>query len=122
MSNLLILPLVQIVGTTGTNEDWLDGLAFFEDDAETMPINILGIEFAMQMRQITEDATVALEASQADGRIIVTGNYLYFDVPAAQMSTITPADYVFDVVGTDNKNSRIIVQGQYTVFEGVTRK
>ena len=120
-SNLLILPLVQLVAFTGTNEDWIDGLAFTNADTNETPISLRNIEWQMEVRHITEDATVVIAASRADGGIVVEGNQLRFNIKAQKMKTIVPQDYVFDVVGVDDANTRRIITGQLTVVEGVTR-
>src|SRR4029077_4696806 len=127
-TNLLILPLVQIAGQTGTNEDWLDGIAFVQDDTNSTPIPLAGITFSMEMRRVTEDATVVLEANSFDGRLVWTENMIHLNITAAQMAGIPPDNYVFDIIGTDPgdahvvpPHTRIIIMGAFTVFEGVTR-
>jgi hypothetical protein len=118
-TNLLILPLVQLTILTGTNEDWIDGIAFY--DLSMNPLSLAGIAFKMTMRHLLDDATAPVSASTEDGDLVASGNIFNFNVPLSTMGIVPPADYVFDVVGIADGHQRVIIQGAVTVFEGVTR-
>lgn len=123
MTNILKLPLLQIAFETGTNEDWLDGLAFFEADGTTA-VAITGVTFRMQLRAKAEDRTAYLEASTANGKLLIGGasaNVLSLNVPAAQMGSLAPGDYAFDLVAVADAHSRRVAAGSVTIVKGVTR-
>ena len=118
-TNLLILPRVSIEVMVGTNEDWIDGLAFYDNSMN--PLSLDGIAFKMTMRHVIDDATAPISASTTDGDLVTSGNVFNFNIPLADMSTVPIADYVMDVIGIADGHQRIIIQGAVTVFEGVTR-
>jgi hypothetical protein len=121
-TNILLIPLVQCTVITGTNEDWIDGFAFFADEAETQPILLDGIQFEMEMRASPPDYSVVVRGSSVDGTLHVVQHIIEMNILAHQMSIVPPGDYVFDIVAFDGYRHRIIVQGtQCTIFEGVTR-
>src|SRR5262245_43872829 len=121
-TNILLLPLVEIMVETGTNEDWVDGLAFFADDEETIPLDLTGIEFEMEMRTLPPSPTVVVRGHTKDGTINVLQHTISMNIPAAQMMTVPPGDYVFDILAFDGYRHRIIVKGTNTVvFQGITR-
>ena len=121
-TNILMLPLVKCTAQVGTNEDWLDGFAFFVDDEETEEIDLSGIYFEMEMRAVPPDPSVAVRASSTEGTLNVAGHTLSINVPAATMAHVPPGDYVFDIIAKAEGRQRIIVQGTaMVVFQGITR-
>jgi hypothetical protein len=121
-TNLLTLPLLSVIATTGTNEDWIDGVAFVLPDTNLTPISIAGIDWTMEMRHVAPDATVVLRASLSDSGIIAAvPNFLRMNIPARKMVNIVPQDYVFDILGGDAFNTRRIIVGTLTVVQGITR-
>lgn len=121
-TNILMLPLIQCQITTGTNEDWIDGFAFFADDAETQPLSLDGIQFEMEMRAFPPDHNVAVRGSSQEGTLQVSGNVMGMNIPASQMTMVPPGDYTFDILAYDGNRYRIIVQGTAcVVFQGITR-
>jgi len=137
VSNILKIPLVQAVCETGANEDWLDGFAYFEDIAETIPISLVGISFEMEMRTVAADPTVVLHATTFDGSlsvasyppptdvpggIQVTQNCLQLNVPVTAMMHVPPGTYAFDIVAKADGRTRVVVQGTAAVIlQGYTR-
>lgn len=118
-TNLLILPLVSLTIAVGTNEDWIDGLAFYDNAMNALALD--GIAFKMTLRHVVDEATAPITASTGEGSLLTSGNRFNFNVPVATMGIVPPAAYVMDVVGMADGHQRIIMQGQVTVFEGVTR-
>lgn len=119
MTNLLLLPVVSLEVMVGTNEDWIDGLAFYDNNMN--PLALDGIEFRMTLRHLIDDATAPITASTTDGDLVTSSNVFNFNVLVTTMSEVPPADYVMDVIGIADGHQRIIMQGAVTVFEGVTR-
>jgi hypothetical protein len=121
-TNILYLPVVVLAITTETNADWLDGLEYWDaPPPDGQPIDLDGIDFAMEMRTSPPVATVVLRATTANGLIRVYANTWQLIVPAQIMQGIPPADYIFDVLGFADSYTRSLVQAQVSVLEGVTR-
>jgi hypothetical protein len=121
-TNILQLPVVECTVQTGNNEDWIDGFAFYEDSAATIPIPLDGIVFEMEVRANPPEYSVVIRGSTHDGTLTVVHNVLQMNIRASQMASVPPQDYVFDVVAYDGYRHRIIIRGtQMTVFEGITR-
>lgn len=90
MTNILRLPLVEMEVETGTNEDWLDSVAFVEGDDVT-PISIAGISFASQLRHSALGATAYLDATTDNTQLLIGGtssNVLSYNVPTEVMEQI----------------------------------
>lgn len=121
-TNILNLPVAILLIDTPTNADWLDGLEYWDAAPPGgNPIDLAGIEFAMEMRTSPPVATVVLRATTTNGYIRVYANTWQFLVPARIMLGIPPADYVFDVLAFADGYTRNLVQAQVTVLQGVTR-
>jgi hypothetical protein len=123
MTAILTLPLVELLVTTGNNEDWIDSIQYFEND-EITPVDIGGIFFAMEVRRVAADVDVVLTASTEDGRLVVggTGNsFLLIQVPYTLMDDIAPGDYVADIVADAEGHRREVVRLTITLLQGVTR-
>jgi len=120
-TNLLFLPVVLLQMNASTNADWLDGIEYWTDETTATPIDLAGIEFAMEMRTAPPVATVVLKATTDNGLIQVYQNTWQFLVAASIMSIVPPADYVFDLLGIADGRTRNLVQAQVTVDQGITR-
>lgn len=122
MSNILLLPIVILQIETSTNADWLDGLEYWDDlPPAGNPIDLTGIEFAMEMRTSPPVATVVLRATTMNGLIRVYANTWQLLVPAPTMLLVPPGDYVFDVLGMADGYTRNLVQSEVSVLQGITR-
>jgi hypothetical protein len=120
-THLLTLPRVDLTVEVFTNEDWLDALAFYDNDGN--PISLDGIAFELEVRTNPGDVTAFLEIDNATpgGGIVITGNQFQIDVPVAQISQISPGDYVFDATAKADGMQRVIITGTLTLTEGITR-
>ena len=50
-TNILYLPVVELLIDTTNNSDWLDGIEYWDDVPPAgNPIDLKGIEFALEMR------------------------------------------------------------------------
>lgn len=122
-TNILLLPLAQFAVTVGNNEDWLDSLQYTMAD-EITPVDLLGIEFLMEMRHLASDADVFVRGSTQDGKISVGGvgdSFLLINIPHAEMKEVPANDYVADITASADGFVRVIAQFTVTVFQGVTR-
>lgn len=129
-TNLLAMPLVQMVIATGTNEDWVDSIKFLVDtggaDASLFPqLDLRGIAFEMEVRRAAPDHEVILSASTANGSLLIGDppdfGYLLINVAIEEMKTQQPGDYVADIIGSDVEFQRVIAQITMTIVEGITR-
>lgn len=131
-TNVLALPLVAVSIETGNNEDWVDAVKFVVDDGSTssvdqMPqLDLRGITFDMEVRRTAGDHEVIFAASTVSGTLFI-GNppdfgFLFINVPLVEMQNHAAGDYVADIVGRDDTNSRVAVQIVLTIFEGVTKQ
>ena len=128
MSNLLALPLVQIVGQVSNNEDWIDTLVYLVGDGtdpNAPQCDLRGINFQMEIRRTAGDHEVVLQASTTDGSLSVGAppniGFLIIHVPLDSMKYVTAAEYVGDIVGNDGSYQRKLVDiTQLTVNQGVT--
>jgi hypothetical protein len=120
-TNILILPRIEVTAVTGTNEDWIDGFAFYLDEEATEPIDLGGIDFEMEVRHLPPDHTVVLRGSSADGGLLVNDNILMMNYREAVMSYMRPLDYVFDIVMKADTYERVLASGSVTVTQGITR-
>jgi hypothetical protein len=129
-TNLLAMPLVELVVDTGTNEDWVDSIKYLVGDGgspETfVQLDIRGISFEMEVRRAPPNHEVIISASSANG-MLVTGTapdygYLLINIPNSEMKNQTPSTgYVADIVGTDAEHRRRVVTISLTISEGITR-
>lgn len=132
-TNILALPLVQAVIDTGNNEDWVDTIQWLVDngssDPSTMPqLDLRGLEFQMEIRRMTADAEVIIEASTWEGTLGIGAppnyGFLIIYVPLASvMQYKEPGSYVGDIIAIDPTApfTRVCVQIELTIVQGVTR-
>jgi hypothetical protein len=130
MSNILALPLIQIVVQTGTQEDWIDAIKYvvvttIPDDPNAPQVDLRGIEFEMEVRRSAEDHEVVLSATTKDGSLSIgvppDYGYLIFYVQSDVMKTIIAGSYVADIVGRDELYTRKVIEMSLTIIEGVTK-
>jgi hypothetical protein len=132
VTNVLSLPLVQVLIETGNNEDWIDSIKFVVDDGTELDVSLMpqldlrGITFEMEIRRQPGDSEVILGASTDSGTLQVGAppdfGFLLILIPLAEMQNMTAASYVGDIVGRDNYNTRVAVQIALTIVEGITKK
>jgi hypothetical protein len=129
-TNILALPLAQMNMRTGTNEDWFETLKYVVDDGtgtlETMPqLDLRGIAFAMELRRVSSDHEVILGGSTKDKRIVVGAapdyGFLLLRIDNDVMRPIKAGEYVGDIVATDEQFTRVCIQFNLTLVEGITR-
>jgi hypothetical protein len=123
MTAILTLPLVELIVTTGNNEDWIDSIQYLEND-EITPVDLGGIFFAMEMRRVAADVDVVITASIDDGRLMVGGignSFLLINVPLSMMDDVAQGDYVADIVAKAEGYTRVVARFTITLFQGVTR-
>lgn len=93
-------------------------------DSAKRPNNITGYTARMQVRSTVESATVVLELTTENGRIILGGatGQVTLSVPATTMAAITADKYVYDIelVSPAGVVSRLM-QGNFAVRGEVTR-
>jgi hypothetical protein len=127
MSNILALPLVRLTIETGNNEDWIDALKYVVDNGSPNPpqLDLRGIEFAMEVRRRPEDHEVIISASTTNGTIIIGQppdyGILTISIPDDTMKLKKAGMYVGDVVASDEIHTRVAIQIDLTIVEGLTK-
>ena len=129
-TNILALPLVQILVSTGNNEDWIDSLKYaVEQSVGTIDdwpqVDLRGIDFEMEIRRLAESHEVIVNANSKDGTLAIGAppnfGFLLIHVPYSEMKEKSSGSYVGDIRATADGNERIIVQIELDIFEGVTK-
>lgn len=129
-SNLLAIPICELVVETGTNEDWVDAIKFIVDDGSDMPeempqLDLRNIHFEMEVRRSAPDHQVVVNASSDDGSIMVGDapdfGFLIIHVDLEEMKIQQPGQYVADIIGTDDSAQRVIATIDLTIVQGITR-
>ena len=121
-TNILYMPVVAMDVAVATNADWLDGLEYWDADPPAgIPIDLAGIWFALEMRTAPPAATVVLKATTDNGFLRTYSNTWQLLVPAATMALVPPGDYVFDLLGMADGQTRNLVQATVVVDLGITR-
>lgn len=122
-SNIMTLPMLDIIQLTGNNEDW--HLTIIYRDLHDDPISIELLDFAMQMRTRSEAKSIVLEASRSNGKITVgvpDAGTLHLEVPRDEMKYVWPGKYVADIRAKSSSDiRRVIARCDVEVVEGVTR-
>jgi len=118
VTNIQNLPLLSLSITIPNNGDFLDSFIFTDVDDVT-PLDISGIDFTCQVRASSSSSGVRLNASTANGLLVIIGTtQLGFSVPAAQLPS--PGGYVFDIVATADGLRRVVAQATLIITQGVT--
>lgn len=129
-TNILALPLAQMNMRTGTNEDWFETLKYVVNDGsantDSMPqLDLRGISFAMEVRRVSSDHEVILGGTTKDKRLIVGASpdygFLLLRIDNDVMRPIRAGEYVGDVVAADEQFTRVCIQFNLTLVEGITR-
>lgn len=129
MTAILELPLLKVTAVTGTNEDWIDIIAYYQavpTSGDTLtPISLEDIGFHLQMRVVPEDSTTWVDISTDNGMLEIIGddlNALAFKVPVSEMSKIPPGDYVADITASADDVTRRVAEVAVTIVAGITRE
>jgi hypothetical protein len=133
MTNILALPQAQLGITTGTNEDWLDSVEYVYDDGSGNPdtqwpqLDLRGIKFWLQVRPNAVAAEVDIEGTTDDGTLLIGAypevGFLIFNVGEPIMRNLVPgSSYVADVVATADGYTRVTLQIDLTIVQGITRE
>ena len=109
MTNILTLPLIQILATVGSDEDWIDAITF--SNADGSPCDLTGIAFELDIS--LDGSTSIVMASTANGYLLLvpaTGssvnNALLINIPAADKSVLTAGRYL--ISGSVTANSHVV--------------
>jgi len=128
MTNLLAVPLVKLTVETGNNEDWVDSVKFVVGvgDPDTLPqLDLRGITFEMEIRYLSQGHEVVLDGTTADGTLQIGTppdfGFFIFNIPLAEMQLLRAGTYIGDVVGRDASHTRVCMQIDLTIVEGVTK-
>ena len=122
-TQIMNIPVLVVSMVTSDNEDLIEHIDFTALDGITA-LAITGIAFRMQVRQNRPDPAALIEASTTDNSLaldVAITNRLWFQVPLATVRKLQVGVYVFDIVGTADGRTRVLVEGTLQVQKGVTR-
>ena len=118
MTNILTLPLVQILATVGSDEDWIDAISFA--DASGAPLDLTGIAITLDISN--GGTTPMLTASTANGLLsLVEGtgatvdNVLLIAIPAAIKTALTAGVYPISGIASGDGHLIDIITGALTI-------
>ena len=119
MTNILTLPLVQILATVGSDEDWIDAISFA--DASGAPLDLTGIAITLDISN--GGTTPMLTASTANGLLsLVEGtggatvdNVLLIAIPAAIKTALTAGVYPISGIASGDGHLIDIITGSLTI-------
>jgi hypothetical protein len=128
-TNLLALPLLALVIETGNSEDWIESIKYVVDTGaapEVLPqVDLRGIEFEMEVRRTSQSHEVVITASSTDGSIAIGEppdfGYLIINVGFDEMKPLQAGKYIADIRGKDGRYTRICIQIDLAIFDGITR-
>jgi hypothetical protein len=128
-TNLLALPLLNLVVQTGNSEDWIESIKYVVDTGdlpEDLPqVDLRGIEFEMEVRRTSKSHEVIVTATTDDGSIAIGEppdfGYLIINVGFEHMRQLQAGKYTADIRGKDDRYTRIVIQIDLTIFDGITR-
>lgn len=128
-TNLLALPLLTLSIETGNSEDWIESVKYIVDTGDTdenkPQVDLRGIDFEMEVRRSSKGHEVVINASSEDGSIAIGEppdfGYLIINVGFNEMRQLQAGQYVGDIRGKDDKYTRIVIQIELTIFDGITR-
>lgn len=93
-------------------------------DPDGATVNYTGYSAEMQVRKSHSDPAVAVELTEANGRVTVNGplGLFRFSLSDETTSTLIPRQYVYDIllVAATGEKDRIL-EGSFIVTPGVTR-
>ncbi len=118
MTNILTLPLIQILATVGSDEDWIDAITF--SNADGSPCDLTGIAFELDIS--LDGSTSIVMASTANGYLLLvpaTGssvnNALLINIPAADKSVLTAGRYLISGSATADSHVVDVIVGSLVV-------
>jgi hypothetical protein len=126
MSNLLAMPLVTLALVTGNKEDWIDSVKFLIETGEPVlpQLDLRNIIFEMEVRRAAGEHEVVLSASTANDTLQIGTapdyGFLIIAIPIETMSKMTAANYIGDITGRDDLNTRVIAKIFLTITDGLT--
>jgi hypothetical protein len=86
---------------------------------------LTGIEFEMEVRRTAPGHEVLITATTEDGSLAIgeppNFGYLIINVGFDEMKQLSAGNYVADIRATDGHYTRICIQIDLIVFDGVTR-
>lgn len=129
-TNLLALPLLSLTIETGNSEDWIESIKYVVDLGDQTPednpqVDLRGIAFEMEVRRSSQAHEVVINASSDDGSIAIGDppdfGFLIINVGFEEMRQMQAGKYIGDIRGKDDKYTRICIQIDLTIFDGITR-
>jgi hypothetical protein len=108
---------------TATNEDFRQAFALTDSDGNPVDLTGGSLKITFDGLANTHRGTAALEASTANGRIVLANAGLgqfEINVPTAVLHTIPPGVYRHDLLLTLSGRVKRVWEGTLTLAEGVT--
>ncbi|WP_374274416.1 hypothetical protein [Brevundimonas sp.] len=103
----------------GTNEDLSERFVFFEDEAQTSPINLSGYSASFGLRKASRGAA-DLGATSVNQEVTVDLNAVVVLIPAERLADLTPGDYGFEVKVISPLGKRTVkLRGRVNILSGI---
>jgi hypothetical protein len=129
-TNVMALPLVHMSVRVHNNETWVDSIKYEVQPDEGSPdppaqLDLTGIRFEMEVRHIPDTHEVVMSASTDDGKLMLGEppdvGFLIIQIPYSDLKVLQPGPYVGDIVASDGEYSRVAIEIELTIAEGITR-
>lgn len=128
-TNVLALPLVHVGVRVHNNESWVDTIKYvvgpIVDGVEPPQLDLRGIKFEMEMRQVPDLHGVVLSASTDDGKLMIGEppdfGFLIIQISRAEIMGLPAGLYVSDIRASDDEYSRVVIEMNLEIATGITR-
>lgn len=85
----------------GTNENLSETFEFWQDEAETLPVDLTGFSASFGMRSGTRASGADLNADATDGEVLVMSpNKVVIDISPDRLDELSAGNYDFEILLT----------------------
>lgn len=112
----LKIPLV-----VGTNENLSETFEFWQDEAETQPVDLTGFTASFGMRSASRTSGADLQADATNGEVIVLSpNKVVIDVSPDRLDDLVGGNYDFEILLTSPAGKKMVkTRGKINLKMGI---
>lgn len=112
----LKVPLV-----VGTNENLSETFEFWQDEAETLPVDLTGFSASFGMRSSSRTSGADLQADATDGEVLVlTPNQVVIDISPDRLDDLSGGSYDFEILLTSPAGKKMVkMRGKINLKMGI---
>lgn len=112
----LKVPLV-----VGTNENLAESFEFWQDEAETLPVDLTGYTASFGMRNVSRASGADLQADATNGEVIVmTPNIVTVDITPDRLDDLAGGNYDFEILLTSPTGRKTVkMRGKIQLRMGI---